>query len=300
MKQAAHIAAALVFIFGMVRWVQLLIDLHAVEEWKDHEMNRLVAGFFLQMAVIIVTVPSVIALGSRILSRILPSSATPQIRQPVVGEWSAVAAVVIFYFGMLLLPQASSVVGYYLNFTLTPLLPLGVVWFVCRLNRQPSWAPGLSLSVSWSGFFLAVLALAAIQLLSSFLANLFPDVTDRTSRRAYESFSGATLGHYPFLLFWIFISGVAEELIFRGFVLSRIFLRTRSVGIALLVSSLLFGLIHLNQGWYYVFATSLFGLCYGVVALWRRSLFPAILAHVWHNLLYLSALGARMAGYPEL
>lgn len=298
MKKTVHFVAAFVFIASMIHWVRLLIDLHAVEAWTDHETITIGMAFFWQTAVIIGTMPSIILLGSPILSRVLSSSATPQMPQPVVGEWSAVAAVLIVYLGMWLLPPPSSVVGYYLRVTLSLVLPLGVVWFVCRLNRQPSWAPGLSISVHWSGFFLALLALAAILLLNSFLRYLFPDVADKTLQQNYERFAAATLAHYPFHLIWVLLGGVTEELIFRGFVLSQIFLRTRSVGMALLASSLLFGLIHLGGGWYYAFATGAYGLCFGIVALWRRNLFPAILAHVWLNLLILYAMGARMAGYP--
>ena len=229
----------------------------------------------------------------------LPPSVSQQSQQPVVDEWRAVAAVIALYLVISLLAYPSSVFEYYLSVTLVELLPLGVAWFVCRINREGSWAPGLGLTVTWSGLFLAVLALAAIVILFRSLQSLIPDLAEKTAERAYEEIAATTLAHYPLHIFRALLGGVAEELIFRGFLLSQIFRRTRSLGIALLATSFLFGLVHLGYGLHYVFITGLFGLCFGVVTLLRRNLFPAVLAHVWLNLIAVSVMGARMAGFPE-
>ena len=300
MKKLVHAVAAFIFILSMVHWIQLLTELHAVEAWTDYEMTRYATGFLWQFTVIICTVPSILVLGSGIFSRVLPSSTPPKIQQPVVDEWSAVTVVVALYLGMALLAHPSSVFGYYLVAMLSMLLPLAVIEFICRLNYQTSWAPGFNLSMTWLGFFLAVVTIVTISILSNFLSRLLPVLHSSMIQQVYEWIAGATLTHYPFHLIWAFLAGITEELIFRGFLLSQIFRRTQSVSIALLATSFLFGLIHFSYGWYYVLILSVYGLCFGVVALWRRNLFPAILAHVWLNLFVLSAIGTRMAGYPGL
>ena len=298
MKKRLHIVAAVLFLVSMVYWVHLLLELDAVGAWTDQEMLVFGTGFLWHLAVILLTVPSVIALGSETLSRALPSGASPPDQRPVVDEWRAVSAIIVLYFALSVLAYPQSMFEYYLTVTLTQLLPLGVAWFICRLNQQASCTPGLRLSVTWSGVFLAALLLALFVVLSKFLGSLIPDFVERTSEQAYKRIAAATLTHYPLHLFVALLAGVAEELIFRGFLLSQIFRRTRSLGTTLLTTSALFGILHLGYGWYYALLTGVFGLCFGVVTIWSRNLFPAILAHIWLNLLAISVIGARMAGYP--
>lgn len=87
-------------------------------------------------------------------------------------------------------------------------------------------------------------------------------------------------------------SGVAEELLFRGWLLNEI---------GLLGSSLVFGLVHIppNRDWLYwpVFAFFM-GLVLGGLCLWSNSLVYAALAHVGINFINLLRLapGSEDAG----
>ena len=73
---------------------------------------------------------------------------------------------------------------------------------------------------------------------------------------------------------------IAEEIFFRGFVLPGLINRL-GVGRALVISSLVFGLFHIDPG--AIVPTFALGLALGWVYLKTRSIWPAIFAHGLHN-----------------
>jgi len=89
---------------------------------------------------------------------------------------------------------------------------------------------------------------------------------------------------------WVLIAAFAvtpaicEELAFRGFILSGL-ARGGRLGIAIVISSMMFGVMHLIPQ--QVFNASLVGLLIGLLAVHSRSLFPAILFHFSNNTLAL-------------
>ncbi len=79
-------------------------------------------------------------------------------------------------------------------------------------------------------------------------------------------------------LFALFI-GVHEEILFRGFVLTRLCAVFRSKGAGIIASSILFGALHVWQGTAAVFQTAALGLVFALMVTLTRSLWPAILVH---------------------
>ncbi len=81
---------------------------------------------------------------------------------------------------------------------------------------------------------------------------------------------------------WIALSisaGFAEELVFRGYLQRQFSALTGSAAIALVLQAVLFGVSHGYQGWAACARITLFGLLFGLLALWQRRLRPGILAH---------------------
>ena len=73
-------------------------------------------------------------------------------------------------------------------------------------------------------------------------------------------------------------AGICEELLFRGFLIMFL---SDSIGTitALLLSSVMFGICHLYQGWSNVFRTALVGLIFGAIYLATDSLWVVIALH---------------------
>jgi membrane protease YdiL (CAAX protease family) len=86
---------------------------------------------------------------------------------------------------------------------------------------------------------------------------------------------------------WIAVSvsaGICEELAFRGYFQRQFSVLAGSRWIALLVQAVLFGVSHGYQGIEACAKIALFGVLFGVLALWRGSLRPGMLAHAWGDI----------------
>ena len=79
-------------------------------------------------------------------------------------------------------------------------------------------------------------------------------------------------------------AGICEELLFRGFVLWYATMWTGPIG-GFLISSALFGLMHLYLGAPHVPRTTIIGIFFYVVAVSAGSLLPAMLCHALVDLL---------------
>lgn len=81
---------------------------------------------------------------------------------------------------------------------------------------------------------------------------------------------------------WIVMAlsaGFCEELIFRGYLQRQISDLTDSAVAAVLLQALLFGLAHGYQASRNMTLISVLGVLYGILAFFRKSLIPGMLAH---------------------
>jgi hypothetical protein len=86
---------------------------------------------------------------------------------------------------------------------------------------------------------------------------------------------------------WILLSvsaGICEEIVFRGYLQQQFRAATRSIALAVLLQGLLFGLVHVYQGWKHVIVIVPLGILYGALVAWRRNLRASMLAHAWSDL----------------
>ena len=137
--------------------------------------------------------------------------------------------------------------------------------------------------------FCVFMACQTIFTVAALLAELVLNPFGLTLKNAAESAS-AVSGDLPMFLYASLIGPVAEELVFRGFVLRR--LLGGGKGFAIVLSAVLFGAMHGNflQGTFAVGA----GLVFGYVAV-EYSIGWSILIHVLNNLVFSDLLG-RLAG----
>lgn len=79
-------------------------------------------------------------------------------------------------------------------------------------------------------------------------------------------------------------AGFCEEIIFRGY-LQRQFaaMAGNSMLIGVVLSALVFGASHGYEGAARMALIAIYGLMFGLLAWWRKSLRPGMIAHAWHD-----------------
>ena len=143
------------------------------------------------------------------------------------------------------------------------------------LLRRAAWAD-LAL-----GVLLAVALNPVVSELRVLVEWLFP--ISETTRRALESVMAKLPSGWGVVVSLAVVPAFCEEVAFRGFILSGFRKRYR-VGSAILLSALLFGLLHvLLSVFQQFFAASLLGLVLGLLAVRSGSLWPGVLLHAANN-----------------
>lgn len=177
---------------------------------------------------------------------------------------------------------------------LANVLMLLIVWGGLRLRGQGWSHLGLSLSTfSWQKvipFFLrslVVFALAIIAfLLSSVIMANITGIPERADMSSYDYLRGNP-GMLLLTLVGVYIvSSFGEEVVYRGFLITRIseFGLPLKMGlrIAVIISSIVFGLVHYDWGPMGIVQTTLMGLALGLCYLkFKRNLWVLILAHAY-------------------
>lgn len=160
------------------------------------------------------------------------------------------------------------------------LISVGLVLY-CR--RQPLATIGLG-RPRWRRTLLGVLAAVpacycgALACVAAYLMATGTDLESLMRERGefFEKIPDLSLAMMlPFTLF----VGLHEEILFRGFILTRLNALFRSPAAAIVVSSLVFGSLHFYQGPIGVVQTTAVGLILAILVTVTRTLWPAILAH---------------------
>lgn len=90
------------------------------------------------------------------------------------------------------------------------------------------------------------------------------------------------------LLLWpvlTFTAGFCEEVIFRGYLLKQFAALTQSAWLGMAFSSLVFGLSHGYQGPKLMFVITIYGMMFAMLANFRKSTRPGMMAHAWQDTL---------------
>jgi sodium transport system permease protein len=150
---------------------------------------------------------------------------------------------------------------------------------------------------SWKYVLVACLLAVALHPLSIGLESwlqgwFFPPPPDQIVQVA-RAMSNPTLPLWLVVVALAIAPGVCEELAFRGFIMSG-FLRSARPGVAIVLSSIAFGVAHMVPQ--QVFNAMLLGLVLGLLAVRSGSLLPGILFHVFYN--SLEILRSRIAALP--
>jgi membrane protease YdiL (CAAX protease family) len=91
---------------------------------------------------------------------------------------------------------------------------------------------------------------------------------------------------YLEIALWMALSvtaGICEETIFRGYLQRQFTALTRSAPAGIIVSAAAFGAAHAYQGSRRVILIGLYGAMFGILAHWRGSVRPGMIAHAWQD-----------------
>ena len=95
-----------------------------------------------------------------------------------------------------------------------------------------------------------------------------------------------TPGSHLELAVWFCLSataGFCEEIIFRGYLQRQLAAFSKSTLIGVLLSAAIFGASHGYEGVARMLLIGIYGLLFGLLAWWRKSLRPGMMAHAWHD-----------------
>jgi len=90
------------------------------------------------------------------------------------------------------------------------------------------------------------------------------------------------------LAVWYCVSataGFCEEIIFRGYLQQQFAAFANSTLVGVLLSAIVFGASHGYEGITSMILLAIFGLLFGLLAWWRKSLRAGMMAHAWHDAL---------------
>ncbi|HIE98049.1 MAG TPA: CPBP family intramembrane metalloprotease, partial [Fuerstia sp.] len=139
-----------------------------------------------------------------------------------------------------------------------------------------------SLNSMLMGVGLAVLAHPLSIELSTFMvqSGILPPPPMEGLKRINDLLQSSDLSPWLIISVFAVTPAICEEIAFRGFILSGL-ARGGRLKIAVIVSSLMFGIIHMIPQ--QAFNAALLGLLLGLLAVHSRSLFPAMAFHLCNN-----------------
>ena len=206
----------------------------------------------------------------------------------LVGLYLAVAATGVVLQGRGTPPVAVPSSGGRVVAMYLPLLVVqwGITLYVCRVGRARNVLGDL-LGARWTSIGRAVgdvalaaggwVAIKAVELawVSVFASGVAPAVTSLLPQSLPER------------LMWAAVAvsvGFCEEVVFRGYLQRQFEGFWGKPWLAVGLQALLFGVAHGEQGASAVARAALYGVGFGALARWRRSLVPGILCHAWTDL----------------
>ena len=88
------------------------------------------------------------------------------------------------------------------------------------------------------------------------------------------------------MILWVLLSltaGFCEEVIYRGYLQKQFGVLLKSAWGGLIVQGLIFGGSHAYEGWQTMIQIGAFGILFGILAHWRKSLRPGMMAHAFQD-----------------
>jgi len=120
------------------------------------------------------------------------------------------------------------------------------------------------------------------------LAYLLGQVNEASINEMKQRLSGLIPQSGIELAIWISLSviaGIVEEILFRGYLQKQIGVIAGNAYVGVIVSAVIFGAGHGYEGTKNMIRIAVFGALFGLLALWRKSLRPGMIAHACQDTL---------------
>ncbi len=186
------------------------------------------------------------------------------------------------------------------NRCLSNVAPIVAVLFIIWGSGEPLRRFGLQLGNFWAGIWIIPFFLAhrAILWLSYYVWDYRIHNGSFVSALTYHGshFGIDSTSHLIALICMVLTSAFAQELVYRGYLITRLTDLFGKSWVSIVGSTLIFGSLHLYEGWPAAITITLSGFLYALQYRQSGSLIPSTLVHtVWNVLSNLSRLG-RLAG----
>jgi membrane protease YdiL (CAAX protease family) len=154
------------------------------------------------------------------------------------------------------------------------------IWFGCRLQGVSLRTLTGVMSPNWRAVLrdlgLAIAFLIVANMVVSVLGHLTRATPNQSALRNLLPRGGAEIA--VFLLLSL-TGGLCEEVIYRGYLQQQFTAWTKSATAGIMIQGILFGVSHAYQGSGMILMISVTGCLFGLLASWRRSLRPGMIAH---------------------
>lgn len=160
------------------------------------------------------------------------------------------------------------------------MITLNIVFFRTLANRR-GFEISIFRNVSFNGIILAVgCAVLFYFLLDKFLDPIFESIFPKSEVNFQEQLDSLRAAPMTSFLRVCLIAPIVEEILIRGYILGGL---SNKYGIilALLISSILFALLHFNM--VQTLSALICGLILGILYIYTGSIFTCILAHALYN-----------------
>jgi membrane protease YdiL (CAAX protease family) len=202
----------------------------------------------------------------------------------VFWDVSIAIGVTLGILGLGHLPSWAELVMYLVVFGAMVVAVLAMILVSQRPLATIGWRSGSIALDTGLGVASAICIIGLLMVLTAFLAVFAPEFLKEMSQ-AQKNIEAMFPRMHPVLLVLLLgaCPAFAEEIIFRGFLLTRLHAWVRSWPAVVIVGSLLFALVHVYQGFSAVVLIFLLGIVLGGLFVWRRSLLPSMVLHLLFN-----------------
>ncbi|MGP8175923.1 MAG: CPBP family intramembrane glutamic endopeptidase [Terracidiphilus sp.] len=153
------------------------------------------------------------------------------------------------------------------------------IWFGCRMQGISMRSLAGDMASSWRAVLrdlgLAFAFLIAANTVLAVVGYLIHSTPGRSVQNLLPH-GGTEVAVY---LLMALTAGICEEVIYRGYLQRQFTAWTTSAAAGIVLQSAVFGSCHAYQGFGMVLTISIYGCFFGVLARWRGSLRPGIIAH---------------------